>query len=85
MILSPALGRIRRDLPIYVVAGSRDPVGGNGSQVKSWIKLARGLGLAVDDRMWIDGRHEMLNEVERDAVTADVMGWIDRQLATLTA
>ncbi len=85
LIQSPALGRIRRDLPIYVVAGSRDPVGGQGSQVESWIKLARGLGLAVDERMWIDGRHEMLNEVEREAVTADVIGWIDRQLATISA
>jgi len=83
LIQSPALGRIRRDLPIYVVAGSRDPVGAQGAQVKSWIKLARGYGLAVEERMWIDGRHEMLNEVERDKFTADVIGWLDRQLATI--
>lgn len=82
LIQSPALGRIRRDLPIYVVAGARDPVGGQGAQVKSWIKLARGYGLAVEERMWVDGRHEMLNEVEREKVAADVIGWLDRQLAT---
>jgi len=83
LIQSPAIGRIRRDLPIYIVAGSRDPVGGQGAQVKSWIKLARGYGLAVEERMWIDGRHEMLNEVERDKFTADVIAWLDRQLATV--
>ena len=74
------LAQIRRDLPIYIIAGTRDPVGGGGSQVKAWIDLARGLGLSVEHRFWNEGRHELLNEVERDAVTADVIGWVERHV-----
>lgn len=79
-IQGAAIGRIRGDLPIYVIAGTRDPVGGGGSQVKAWIDHARGLGLAVEHRFWDNGRHELLNEVERDAVIADVVGWLGRHL-----
>ncbi|HFE45542.1 MAG TPA: alpha/beta hydrolase [Nannocystis exedens] len=83
LIQSSAIGRIRPDLPIYVVAGSADPVGGRAAkQVKAWIRLARRQGLAVEEHLWTDGRHELLNEVERDAVTADLISWIDRKLAS---
>ena len=34
----------------------------------------------VSLRVYADGRHEMLNETNRDEFTTDVLGWIARQL-----
>ncbi|MCA9662692.1 MAG: lysophospholipase [Myxococcales bacterium] len=80
LVQGPALARIRRDLPFYVVAGTRDPVGGDGAQVKAWIDYAKRQGLHVEHRFWTDGRHELFNEVEREAAIADVLGWLERTL-----
>lgn len=74
------LVKIRRDLPIFAFAGERDPVGGNGAQVRRWLDLMRGLGFAIDSHLWAGGRHEMLNEAERDQVIAEVLQWIERRL-----
>jgi alpha-beta hydrolase superfamily lysophospholipase len=31
----------------------------------------------IDTLYYKDGRHEMLNETNRDEVTADIIGWLD--------
>ncbi|MBK8260646.1 MAG: alpha/beta hydrolase [Nannocystis sp.] len=81
-----ALARIRRDLPILVIAGGRDPVGGSGGkQVRQWLEMARRVGLAIEDRFWPEARHELLNEVEREDVTATVIAWIERHVPGLAA
>lgn len=80
-VQTPAeIARLPRSVPIFVIAGGRDPVGGMGKQVRAWIDAARKVGLAVDDRLWAEGRHELLNEVEREDVTATVIAWISRHL-----
>ena len=79
------LRRLPRDLPILVIAGGRDPVGGMGKGVRAWIDLARGVGLSIDDRFWPEGRHELLNDTEREDVTAAVIAWIERHLERAAA
>jgi len=66
------------DLPVLVTSGNLDPVGG-GPGVPSARELAqrwRDLGLSVDERWWEEARHEILNEVNRDEVTAFIVDWI---------
>jgi alpha-beta hydrolase superfamily lysophospholipase len=75
-IARPALqARIPKRLPIYVFSGSRDPVGGNLKQLLAAYAAA---GLErVTARIYPEGRHEMLNETNRDEVTRDLIAWLD--------
>jgi alpha-beta hydrolase superfamily lysophospholipase len=38
----------------------------------------------VEDRLYAGARHELLNETNRDEVTADVVGWL-RQRITVSS
>ena len=38
----------------------------------------------VSSRLYTDGRHEMLNEENRDEVTADFIDWVDRAVCVQT-
>jgi alpha-beta hydrolase superfamily lysophospholipase len=78
-LLAPAtLARIPKALPVYIVSGARDPVGAN---LPSLVDAYRGAGLAPTVRLYPDARHEMLNEVNRETVKAELIGWIDDVLA----
>lgn len=68
---------IPKGLPIYVIAGSRDPVGGNTRSVAQLLASYRRAGLArVLHRFYADARHELFNETNRDEVTRDLITWL---------
>jgi alpha-beta hydrolase superfamily lysophospholipase len=75
-VTNPAsLASIRKDLPIYVFSGERDPVGVN---IKGLIQDLKGAGFTrLTTRLYLDARHEMLNETNRDEVTRDLIAWLD--------
>ena len=78
-LASPALSaRIPKTLPIYVVSGSADPV---GAKIQGLLDVYRAAGLDVTAKIYKDGRHEMLNETNRDEVTRDLISWLDARLA----
>ncbi|WP_437591094.1 lysophospholipase [Sorangium sp. So ce1000] len=71
------LARIPKDLPVYVLAGSRDPVGGLLRGVTQMIEAYRAAGLRrVTQRFYPGGRHEMLNEINREEVVRDLLAWL---------
>jgi alpha-beta hydrolase superfamily lysophospholipase len=67
--------RISKDLPIYIFNGSRDPVSDNIAQLIDAYRAAR--IKQVVHKVYPDGRHESLNEANRDAVTRDLIAWLD--------
>lgn len=70
--------RVPKDLPIYMFSGSLDPVGRNTKGVRWLIDRYRKAGLThVSHRFYEGGRHEMLNDVAREQVTADLVGFLD--------
>ena len=70
-----SLAPIRKDLPIYVFSGERDPVGAN---IQGLIADLRGAGFTkLTTRIYPDARHETLNELNRDEVTRDLISWLD--------
>jgi alpha-beta hydrolase superfamily lysophospholipase len=70
-------------LPVLLLAGRRDPVGGeDAAQVTALAGLLRDRGLPVEERLYPDARHEVFNETNRDEVTADLLGWLGRQLGS---
>lgn len=73
------LRRIPRELPILIVSGDNDPVGRFGAGVRQLADLYRQLGFSrVRCKLYPGGRHELLNETNREEVTDDVLQWLDR-------
>jgi alpha-beta hydrolase superfamily lysophospholipase len=69
--------RIPVALPVLLFSGARDPVGGNTRGVTALAERYRALGLRdVQVTFYPDGRHEMLNETNRDEVVRDVVAWL---------
>ena len=76
-----ALGRIRRGLPVYLFSGSEDPVGQHLEGVQALIERYREAGLDdISHDFYAGGRHEMLNEINREEVRARLLRWIFRVL-----
>lgn len=75
------------DLPILLISGSDDPVGGkDAAGVRAVGAQLRKLGVRdVTITIYPGARHELLNETNRDEVTADVIAWLDKQVAGATS
>lgn len=68
--------------PIYLFSGGQDPVGGNGAGVRKVHSFFKKAGCTdVTLKLYPSGRHEMLNELNRDEVYTDVLGWLEARLA----
>jgi alpha-beta hydrolase superfamily lysophospholipase len=75
------LRKIRPDLPIYLFSGGEDPVGQQLKGVRTLIERYRGAGIEnISHDFYPGGRHEMLNEINREEVRARLVGWIFRVL-----
>ena len=73
--------KIPKDLPLLLLSGDRDPVGGMGEGVKRVAEEFRQAGLTdVTVKLYPEGRHEMFNEINRDEVCADLAAWLDARL-----
>jgi alpha-beta hydrolase superfamily lysophospholipase len=73
--------RIPNDLPMLVFSGALDPVGGNTLGVKALVERYKNNGVEdITLKFYDGGRHEMLNETNRDEVHRDVLAWLNGQL-----
>ena len=74
--------RMDGDMPIYLFSGDRDPVGDMGAGVRRVAALLRRCGCRdVTVRLYPGGRHEMLNEPEREQVMEELAVWLADRLA----
>jgi alpha-beta hydrolase superfamily lysophospholipase len=72
-----ALRKVRADLPVYIFSGSDDPVGQRLEGVRLLIDRYRSAGIAsIAHDFYADGRHEMLHEMNRRDVIANLLTWI---------
>lgn len=77
-----AIGQIRKDLPIYIFAGDKDPINHNLEWLKPVAERYRAAGIAnVTEKYYAEGRHEMLNETNRDEVMRDLVSWLKDTIA----
>ncbi|MEZ4295331.1 MAG: alpha/beta hydrolase [Polyangiaceae bacterium] len=69
--------RIRKDLPVYVIAGSEDPV---SEKTKGLTQLLRAYGKAgltdVTHHFYPGARHEIFNEINREEVVHELLVWL---------
>jgi len=73
--------RIPKELPMFVISGDKDPVGGNTESVKALMSRYEEHGIKnITYKFYADARHEILNETNRDEVHQDILNWLDGQL-----
>lgn len=73
--------RIPKDLPIHVFAGADDPFNRELGGLNELLDSYGAAGLRnVSHRFYEGGRHEMLNEINRNEVYADVVRWVEGAL-----
>lgn len=73
--------RLKKETPVYLFAGDMDPVGNYGEGVKQVFGWIQDAGVQdVKLKLYENGRHEMLNEVECPQVYADVLAWCEAHI-----
>lgn len=73
--------RVPKDLPIYIFSGDKDPVGKNGKGVLKLFKTYKKHGIVdLTYKLYKDGRHEMLNEINKEEVNSDVIKWLNKHI-----
>ena len=71
---------VPNDKPIFLIAGENDPVGEYGKGVTEVFMTLKKTGhSSVEMKLYPGDRHELLNEIDRDAVTKDITDWLNRQ------
>lgn len=68
------------DFPVYVFVGDEDPINNRLAALAPLIDTYRAGGLDVTYRVYPGGRHEMLNETNREEVVADLLAWLTARL-----
>jgi alpha-beta hydrolase superfamily lysophospholipase len=75
------LSKVRKGLPVYIFVGDADPINDGLKRLTPLVDAYRAAGLAVTLKVYPGGRHEMLNETNRDEVVADLKAWLDRTIS----
>ncbi|MFL0196799.1 alpha/beta fold hydrolase [Clostridium sp. WILCCON 0269] len=69
--------KIPKNLPIFSISGSKDPFGDNGRGIKELFKIYKQYGIEdATYKIYENGRHEMLREVNRNEVMKDLHNWL---------
>lgn len=75
------LKKMYKTTPVYFFSGDHDPVGQNGKGVRKVAEFFRTAGCTdVTVKLYPNGRHEMLNELNRQEVYQDVLSWMEGKL-----
>lgn len=69
--------RMPRSLPVIFMSGKEDPVGEYGKAVEKLFQDYRAMGMQdVMLELYEEDRHEIVNEVDRELVFADIADWV---------
>ena len=66
-----------KNLKMLIVSGSQDPVGGNGKLVTKLYENYKAQGFNPQLKLYEGARHELLNETNRDEVSADILEFVN--------
>ena len=78
------IDKMNKDAPIYFMSGAEDPVGDYGAGVEKAYRAFCDAGLHdVTMKLYPGGRHEMLNETNREEVMQDILAWLDQRVDSL--
>ena len=75
------LNAMKKNLPVFFIAGGDDPVGGYGAGVEQAAEQFKKHGMEhVDVKIYPLCRHEIHNEINKQEVYEDVVSWIVNNL-----
>lgn len=81
---SKALQKIRSDLPILITGGADDPASGQKGLTRLSQKYIGTGHNQTTLKIYPQGRHEMLNEINRDRFSEDLTQWMSSAVVTQT-
>ncbi|MDZ7673768.1 MAG: alpha/beta hydrolase [Acidimicrobiales bacterium] len=76
VVTSDAIGGLDTEMPVLFITGEADPVSNGGESVRVLEERYRKAGHEVTAHYYPEARHEVLNETNRDEITADVVAWL---------
>ncbi|MGD8607795.1 MAG: lysophospholipase [Myxococcales bacterium] len=77
------VAKVPKDKPLYLFAGDRDPVGDFGKGMKRLHDAYKRAAIFdVRLKLYPEGRHEMLNETNRQQVMDDFIAWCNEIVAS---
>ncbi len=69
---------VPKDIPILVISGEMDPVGNYGAGLREvHTKLLESGHSQAQLKLYEGGRHEILNEINKDEVYADILAFVE--------
>lgn len=74
------LRSIPKQLPLYVISGTDDPVHNEQKNLDRMLNAYRGVGVNPDVVLYPQARHELFNETNSDQVVNELVAWLDGQL-----
>ena len=75
------LTTMNKDMPVYFMSGDMDPVGECGKGVQKAYNNFLEAGMKdVSIKLYPGGRHEMLNEINKDEVYSDILTWLGSKI-----
>ena len=75
------LNAMRKDLPVFFIAGGDDPVGSYGKGVRQAANAFQKAGMTdVSVRIYPLCRHEILNEINKEEIYEDVIQWMESKV-----
>lgn len=75
------IAMIPKDLPILLVSGEMDPVGGMGKGVQQAYESYKKAGIAnVQMHLFENDRHEILNETDHEKVDEYILSWLEQRI-----
>lgn len=70
----------RKDLPLFIISGEKDPVGGYGKEINKFINILKKSGFTnVSSKLYPECRHEILNELNKEDIYSDIQSWISKR------
>jgi len=76
-----SMKKIPRTLPVYLIAGTADPVGSYSKTVSSLFKIYHKNGMEdLSISLWEDCRHELYNEINGEEIMDDSVNWISEHI-----
>lgn len=72
-----------KNLPLFFIAGDKDPVGAFGEGALKAYHLYKEAGLTdITWKLYENDRHELLNETDKENVLKDILAWIQVHIMT---
>ncbi|MCM1578520.1 MAG: lysophospholipase [Ruminococcus sp.] len=74
--------KVRRDIPLFLMAGGEDPIGNCGKGVMQVFRGLNAHGFTdVEIKLYESCRHEIFNEINKKEAYEDVLHWLDTRLS----